>query len=42
MQENQKLKEKIRKLEEDKKEKFSCGLIFEELKEVLTKKIISC
>lgn len=41
MQENQKLKEKVQKLEEDKKEKFSCGLTFEELKEVLEKETIT-
>ncbi|WP_270445699.1 DUF4062 domain-containing protein [Fusobacterium varium] len=35
MKENQKLKEKIQKLEEDKKEKFSCGLTFEELFDTL-------
>lgn len=41
IQENQKLKEKIRTLEENEKEIFSCGLTFEELKEVLNRKTVT-
>lgn len=35
MKENNTLKDKIRKLEKENEEKFSCGLSFEELKEIL-------
>lgn len=35
MKENNVLKDKIRKLEKENEEKFSCGLSFEELKEIL-------